>query len=236
MPTKFLIMYKLTFLFLIISFYVNAQVVPIGTVILGKRLPSLATTSDPDIRNSSATLHGSIKINDSKLTIVENGFVVLPTSDPRVPNFYNAAKYAVAAGIQNFETTINNFASNTDYKYRAYAINSKGEIAYSQIITFTTNTNWCEVNPCKNAATCTSTDSGPLCTCTVSFCGNCCAQLADPQNNCPGGADQQCIGNARLVNPYLKIINISESVAMKNTWYKSKVSFSNMSNDKIGNK
>lgn len=231
MPAKFLIMYKLTLLFLIISFYVSAQVVPIGTVILGKRLPTLATSSDPDIRNSSATLHGSIKINDSKLTIVENGFVVLPTSDPRLPNFYNAAKYAVAAGIQNFQTTINNFASNTDYKYRAYAINSKGEIAYSQIITFTTNTNWCEVNPCKNAATCTSTDSGPLCTCTVTFCGNCCAQLADSQ--CPGGGDELCIGNARLVNPYLKIIKINESIAANNIWYSSKVSVNQIPNNNI---
>jgi hypothetical protein len=231
MPAKFLIMYKLTLLFLIISFYVSAQVVPIGTVILGKRLPTLATSSDPDIRNSSATLYGSIKINDSKLTIVENGFVVLPTSDLRLPNFYNAAKYAVAAGIQNFQTTINNFASNTDYKYRAYAINSKGEIAYSQIITFTTNTNWCEVNPCKNAATCTSTDSGPLCTCTVTFCGNCCAQLADSQ--CPGGGDEQCIGNARLVNPYLKIIKINESIAANNIWYSSKVSVNQIPNNNI---
>jgi hypothetical protein len=231
MPAKFLIMYKLTFLFLIISFYVSAQVVPIGTVILGKRLPTLATTSDPDKRNRSATLHGSIKINDSKLTIVENGFVVLPTSDPRVPNFYNAAKYAVAAGIQNFQTTINNFASNTEYKYRAYAINSKGEIAYSQIITFTTFTDWCEVNPCKNAATCSSTESGPLCTCTVSFCGDCCAQLADA--SCPGGGDQQCPAYARASNKYLKIIQANESLTMNNIWNLSKGASNLMSIGKI---
>lgn len=224
-------MYKLTFLFLIISFYVSAQVVPIGTVILGKRLPTLATTSDPDMRNRSATLHGSIKINDSKLTIVENGFVVLPTSDPRVPNFYNAAKYAVAAGIQNFQTTINNFASNTEYKYRAYAINSKGEIAYSQIITFTTFTDWCEVNPCKNAATCSSTESGPLCTCTVSFCGDCCAQLADA--SCPGGGDQLCPAYARASNKYLKIIQVNESLTMNNIWNLSQGASNLMSIGKI---
>jgi len=200
------------------SIFAHSQVVPIGTVIKGKRLPTLATNSDPDTRNRSATLYGSIKINDSKLSIVENGFVVLPTSDSREPNFFNAAKYVVAAGIRDFNTTINNFASNTSYKYRAYAKNSKGEIAYSQIITFTTYTDWCEINPCKNAATCASTDSGPLCTCTISFCGNCCAQLADPVS-CPGGGDQSCDIYVRGKNFNLRNIQLNESLTMSNKWY-----------------
>ena len=49
---------------------------------------------------------------------------------------------------------------------------------------------YCQPNPCKNGAVCTNTDSGPLCSCSTSFCGDCCAQLAD--SSCPGGADQQC--------------------------------------------
>jgi hypothetical protein len=199
------------------SICAHSQVVPIGTVIKGKRLPTLATNSDPDTRNRSATLYGSIKINDSKLSIVENGFVVLPTSDSREPNFFNAAIYVVAAGIRDFNIKINNFASNTSYKYRAYAKNSKGEIAYSQIIIFTTYTDWCEINPCKNAATCASTDSGPLCTCTVSFCGNCCAQLADA--SCFGGGDQSCDIYVRGKNFNLRNIQLNESLTMSNKWY-----------------
>ena len=215
-------MYKLTVLFLMFSIFAHSQVVPIGTVIKGKRLPTLATNSDPDTRNRSATLYGSIKINDSKLTITENGFVILPTSDPRIPDFFNASKYAVAAGIRDFNTTINNFASNTSYKYRAYAKNSKGEIAYSQIITFTTYTDWCEINPCKNAATCASTDSGPLCTCTVSFCGNCCAQLADA--SCPGGGDEICdVVYSSAKNLNLKFIQLYESLTMNNKWYNNQI-------------
>jgi len=52
---------------------------------------------------------------------------------------------------------------------------------------------YCTPNPCKNGATCTNTDSGPLCTCTDAFCGDCCAQLADGVT-CFGGTDQQCAG------------------------------------------
>jgi hypothetical protein len=223
MLTKLLIMYKLTFLFLIISFCVSAQVVPIGTVIKGKRLPTLNTGNLPDENNRSATLYGSIKINDSKLSIVENGFVVLPTSDSRVPNFFNATKFAVATGIGDFQTTINSFSSNTSYKYRAYAKNSKGELAYSQIITFTTFTDYCEVNPCKNAAVCTSYIYGPICLCTIQFCGNCCAQQADPFY-CQGGGEQTCdIRYARGKNLNLKIIQINESVTMNNKWYNNQV-------------
>lgn len=56
--------------FLFISFYVYAQVVPIGTVIIGKRLPTLTTNSTSYMHASFATLRGSIKINDSKLAIM----------------------------------------------------------------------------------------------------------------------------------------------------------------------
>jgi hypothetical protein len=222
MLTKLLIMYKLTFLFLLFSMYAHSQVVPIGTVIKGKRLPNLLALDTPNVNNRSATLYGSIKINDSKLSIVENGFVVLLGSDSRIPDVSNSSKFVVGAGIADFKITINTFSSNTSYKYRAYAKNSKGEIAYSQIITFKTYTDWCEVNPCKNAATCASTDSGPLCTCTVSFCGDCCAQLADA--SCPGGGDQQCIASfSSAKNLNLKFIQLYESLTMNNKWYNNQI-------------
>jgi hypothetical protein len=214
-------MYKLTFLFLFISLYAHSQVVPIGTVIKGKRLPTLNSDNIPTTINSSATLYGSIKINDSKLSIVEKGFVVLTSSDSRTPTISNASKYIVGAGIADFNITINKFSSNTSYKYRAYAKNSKGEYAYSQLITFTTFTDYCEINPCKNGATCASTDSGPLCTCTVSFCGDCCARLAEA--SCPGGADQQCPYDPTARNNNIKIIQLNESVTMNNKWYNNQI-------------
>lgn len=169
---------------------VISQVIPIGTVIKGKRLPTLQSDNNQNQDNSSATLYGIIKINDSKLNIVENGFVILSATDPRIPDVLNARQVIVSAGISNFEITISDFASNVTYKYRAYAKNSKNEYAYSQVLNFTTFTNFCAVNPCKNAASCTSFAFGALCSCSIIFCGDCCAQPAD--SGCPGGGDQLC--------------------------------------------
>lgn len=199
-----------------------SQVIPIGTVIIGKRLPTLYSSNLPNGDNSSATLYGSIKINDSKLSIVENGFVILLNSDPQSPNISNARQVIVSGGTSNFQTTLNDFASNTTYKYRAYAKNSKGEYAYSQIITFTTFINYCEVNPCKNAASCTSYITGAICRCTISFCGECCAQFADPKN-CPGGGDQICniaspIAYADNLDKNKFQNSIIKSATFKNTW------------------
>ena len=201
--------------------YAHSQVVPIGTVIKGKRLPTLNSDNYPNENNRSATLYGRIKINDSKLSIVENGFVVLLSSDSNTPDVLNSSKYVVGAGIANFNITINTFSSNTSYKYRAYAKNSKGEYAYSQVITFTTFTDYCEINPCKNSATCTSYESGPICKCTVSFCGDCCVQLADA--SCPGGGEQVCPYDLTARNNNIKIIQLNESLAMSNKWYNNQI-------------
>lgn len=225
-------MYKLAIIFLFFSYYANSQVVPMGTIIKGKRLPTLNTDNNPNENNRSATLSGSIKINDSKLSIIENGFVVLLSSDSRTPDVFNASKYSVGAGIADFNITINNFSSNTSYKYRAYAKNSKGEYAYSQLITFTTFTDFCEVNPCKNGASCTSLSSGPLCKCTVSFCGDCCAQLAD--SSCLGGADYDCNPLVTSINnSNQKIIKLNERVATNFSWQNSQVNTNQISVSKI---
>jgi hypothetical protein len=214
-------MHKIIYLFLLFSIYSNAQVIPIGTVIKGKRLPTLFSENVPHEDNSSATLYGSIKINDSKLSIVENGFVILLNSDPQSPNISNARQVIVSGGTANFQTTLNDFASNTSYKYRAYAKNSKGEYAYSQVITFTTFRNYCETNPCKNAGTCTSYFSGPICKCTIIFCGDCCVQLAD--DSCPGGGEQLCpytspIAYADNLNKNKFQNNIIKPATLKYTW------------------
>ena len=216
-------MHKIIYLFLLFSIYSNAQVIPIGTVIKGKRLPTLFSENVPHEDNSSATLYGSIKINDSKLSIVENGFVILLNSDAQSPNISYGRKVMVSGGTANFQTTLNDFASNTTYKYRAYAKNSKGEYAYSQIITFTTFRNYCEINPCKNAGTCTSYFSGAVCLCTINFCGDCCVQLADA--SCPGGGEQLCrdrvdspIAYADNLNKNKFQNNIIKPATLKYTW------------------
>lgn len=176
-----------------------SQVIPIGTVIKGKRLPTLSTNNILNMDNSSATLNGSIKINDSKLSIIENGFVILLASDGRIPDINNARIVMVSGGTADFTTTIDDFISNTNYKYRAYAKNSRDEYAYSEVFNFTTFINWCVYhpsdptgnnNPCKNSSRCVSTESGPICVCTANFCGDCCVQIAD--GACPGGGEQLC--------------------------------------------
>jgi hypothetical protein len=168
-------------------------------------------------------LYGSIKINDSKLSIVENGFVILLNSDAQSPNISYGRKVMVSGGTANFQTTLNDFASNTTYKYRAYAKNSKGEYAYSQIITFTTFRNYCEINPCKNAGTCTSYFSGAVCLCTINFCGDCCVQLADA--SCPGGGEQLCPDRVDSPIAYADNLdknkfqnNIIKTATFKNIW------------------
>lgn len=178
-------------LFIIFTNRVVAQVIPFGTIIIGKRLPTLFSGNTLNENNSSATLFGSIKINDSKLSIDENGFVILLNSDVQSPNILNARKVIVSGGTADFQTTLDDFASNTSYKYRAYAKNSKGEYAYSQIIIFTTFKNFCEYQNCKNGASCISDAVlGAICVCTNDFCGDCCAQGASA--NCPGGGEQLC--------------------------------------------
>jgi hypothetical protein len=215
-------MNKIIYLFLLFSIYSNAQVIPIGTVIKGKRLPTLFSENVPNKDNNSATLYGSIKINDSKLSIVENGFVILLNSDLQSPNISNARQVIVSGGTANFQTTLNDFASNTTYKYCAYAKNSKGEYAYSQVITFTTFRNYCEINPCKNAGTCTSNVFGAVCLCTINFCGDCCVQLADPIY-CPGGGEQLCpvaspIAYADNLDKNKFQNNMIKTATFKNIW------------------
>lgn len=215
-------MHKIIYLFLLFSICSNAQVIPFGTIIIGKRLPTLFSGNTLNEDNSSATLFGSIKINDSKLSIDENGFVILLNSDVQSPNISNARKVIVSGGTADFQTTLDDFASNTSYKYRAYAKNSKGEYAYSQIIIFTTFRNFCEINPCKNGASCTShVVLGAICNCHIDFCGECCSRGASV--NCPGGGEQLCYVNAPIAyadnfdkNKFQN--NVIRPSAFKNSW------------------
>jgi len=213
--------------FLFISFYVNAQVVPIGTVIIGKRLPTLTSNATTYMHASFADLRGSIKINDSKLAIIENGFVVLPNSDNRVPDILNSTKFIVGAGINDFENRYT-FNSNTTYKYRAYAKNSKGEYAYSQVSIFSTSIDPCENNPCKNGGTCSFDFESTIltCECVEPFGGECCAYLSN--NN---GGSYWIVSGTNTCNAYFqqtaslkktqkfKLNKFDENLVSNYTWY-----------------
>jgi len=224
MLTKLLIMFKLTFLFLIISFYVSAQVVPFGTVIIGKRLPTLNTNiiSFPFV--SLATLKGSIKINDSKLTIVENGFVVLPFSDTRIPDINNASKYLVGSGKEDFEITIHDFTPNTNFKARSYAKNSKGEVIYSKLFNFTTSISPCDTYPapCKGGGFCTFDLENLIiyCNCTPTNCGDCCAQgVNDNDPLCTSGTNY-CNAYWYAKNmPKIKLMKTQDNMVINYSWY-----------------
>lgn len=173
-------MKKILLPLLLISFYLQAQVVPIGTVIIGKRLPTLTTNSTSYMHASFADLRGNIKINDSKLAIIEKGFIVLPNSDNSLPDIFNSTKYIVGAGINDFENRYT-FNSNTTYKYRAYAKNSKGEYAYSQVSIFSTSIDPCENNVCKNGGICFFDFESTIltCECVEPFGGECCAAYSN---------------------------------------------------------
>lgn len=213
--------------FLFTSLYAYAQVVPIGTVIIGKRLPTLTTNSTTYRYASFADLRGSIKINDSKLAIIENGFVVLPNSDIRVPDISNSTKYIVGAGINDFENRYT-FNSNTTYKYRAYAKNSKGEYAYSQVTSFITSMNPCEINPCKNGGACSFDFENTMltCECVEPFGGDCCASLSNNNggswwitsgtNSC--NAYFQQIASSNKTQKF-KLNKFDENLVTNYTWY-----------------
>jgi hypothetical protein len=201
---------------------IQAQTIPIGTIIKGKRLPSLFVNVTSTSVAADNILQGVIKLNDSKLTINETGFVILSNNSPGTPTISNGRRVIVSAGVHDFSANIDDLPPSTTYKVRAYAINAKNEIAYSNIFIRTTEINFCYVNPCKNGGTCISTLSGPLCQCTNIFCGNCCAQLAsdfsDPTNfSCPGSSLNSCpdLSNAKIKQ--INKIKINESLVDRRT-------------------
>ena len=208
-------------LIFIIANISNAQTIPIGTIIKGKRLPSLYASAGNGGSVSTNILYGAIRLNDSKLSIIETGFVFFENSNQSLPNINNSRRLIVSGGVQDFSIILDDLPPVSMYKIRAYAINSKQEISYSDVFIHTTEENFCYLNPCKNGGTCTSTISGPLCQCTLYFCGDCCARLAD-DITCFGGADQVC--------PFISQSEIATSTQFKQIKY-----FNNIIKPKNGN-
>lgn len=182
--------------------------IPIGTISKGKRLPTVtATWVNSRIVNNwpEVNLRGTVKINDSKLPIIEKGFVM--SRNNQVPiTIQNAEKVIiVSSGSGEYEAWIDGFSNDYSgsriYYYRAYAINSLNQVSYSKIpindagvfIAF----NYCEQSPCMNNGTCISTIIGPICICAIDWCDNCCSLPAnnDPSAGpfyCPGNVEYQC--------------------------------------------
>jgi hypothetical protein len=213
-------------LFLFVCVFVTnllqAQTIPIGTIIKGKRLPSVFVNVGSTNNPSANILEGAIKLNDSKLSIIETGFVLFENSNSSTPNINNSRRVIVSAGVQNFSANIDDLPPTTTYKIRAYAINAKNEIAYSDIFIRTTELNYCYINPCKNRGTCISTFTGPLCQCTTYFCGPCCSQLDSGDITCVGGDLVDCPNNgqARANTPKKLRTNdpIIDTRLNNNTW------------------
>jgi hypothetical protein len=196
---RFSFLFTFSIYVLILSNQIQAQVVPIGTMKLTNKLHTLILQdlgSGPDNNWPQFRLKGIIQQGGSKAAIVENGFVFKEGDYGTNPDLQNAYRVVpVSAGTSDYTAIIGNFPQpssgyGTYYAVRAYAKNSFGQVSYSNEYVILVDYNACAINPCKNGAICTSVSATPVCTCTINFCGNCCAQLAD--SGCPGGSENLC--------------------------------------------
>lgn len=181
------------FFIIILSFFVfnytKAQVVPIGTIIKTNKLPDIEfNPSASSIINNETVITCSARIIDkgSKATIIEKGFLVRTNYNSTIPlTIENSRKFGVTSGSSNFYfeliITPQNFPDfnylNTwnTIEYRAYAINSFGQVIYSNdwgsdIVAL----NPCSLSPCKNGAGCINYGFGLItCDCAPAYCGDC---------------------------------------------------------------
>jgi hypothetical protein len=217
--------------FTFISITIQAQVIPVGTIKKTNKLHTISITdigAEPLNNWPRFQFKGTIQQNGSKAPIIENGFVFKEGYYGTFPDLQNASRVVqVSNGTSDFIATIGDFPQpsskilGTIYSVRAYAKNSFGQVSYSEELIAQVIYNFCEINPCKNGAGCINSGTGPICACTITFCGECCAQLADDRY-CPGGGEQSCpysIPIAKNIN--MKFIKINENLSNKNIWYSS---------------
>lgn len=179
-----------------LSINLQAQVIPVGTIKKTNKLHTLSISdlgAEPLNNWPRFQLKGTIQVHGSKAAIIENGFVFKEGYYGTLPDLQNANRIVpVSNGTSDFIATIGDFPQPTSiqegtiYSVRSYAKNSFNQVSYSDEFIIQVNYNYCEINPCKNGAGCINTGVGPLCACTIAFCGNCCAQLAD-DTYCPNG-------------------------------------------------
>jgi hypothetical protein len=228
---RFSFLFTFTLYVLSLSNQIQAQVVPIGTMKLTNKLHTLSLQdlgSGPDNNWPQFRLKGIIQQQGSKAAIVENGFVFKEGDYGTNPDLQNAYRIVpVSTGTSDYTAIVGNFPQpssvfGTYYAVRAYAKNSFGQVSYSNEYVILVDYNACAINPCKNGATCTSISASAVCSCTINYCGNCCAQLADPIY-CPGGGEQLCpvaspIAYADNLDKNKFQNNMIKTTTFKNIW------------------
>ena len=212
----------LSLILVFLSINIQAQVIPVGTIKKTNKLHTLSISdlgAEPLNNWPRFQLKGTIQVHGSKAAIIENGFVFKEGYYGTLPDLQNANRIVpVSNGTGDFIAIIGDFPQpssrfeGTIYSVRSYAKNSFGQVSYSDEYIIQVNYNFCELNPCMNGGGCINSSIGPICACTISFCGECCAQLAN-DTNCPGGAEYSC----RYAN------NIASSLQSLKNAYQNKI-------------
>ena len=227
--------YLYILIFLLTNIFCFSQVLPIGSIVKTNKLATIIIvpyyTGGYDGGNwPYYNFSASIIKNGSKSPIVEKGFVAKPCTsnlwgtNPTIYD-YTIKKVDVVNNL-SINSTLNQFSQETNgsyidiYSVRAYTKNSFGQVSYSDEVILWVEKNSCVGEfsfdwygvtlylgtNCKNGAKCNNNAGGYTCLCTIDFCGDCCAQLAD-NTNCLGGGEQACslpvaFSNKMLNNRY----------------------------------
>ncbi|WP_288955566.1 T9SS type A sorting domain-containing protein [uncultured Polaribacter sp.] len=126
--------YILLFSFLIFAFNSNAT----NDKNIGIATPTTSTADANTISQNSVTLGGTV-LADGGNTVTERGIVYAITSNNATPSIGDnkTIKDTNGNGIGVFSESITGLKANTQYSYRAYAINVDGT-SYGSVKTFTT--------------------------------------------------------------------------------------------------
>lgn len=225
-----------------------SQVVPLGAIVKKNKLATVIIDPNYSSAYGAGnwpiyTFNAVIVKNGSKSPIVEKGFVAKPcTTDlwGTNPTIYDYTIKKID-GVNNLSiiSTLNQFSQEANgnyidiYSVRAYAKNSFGQVSYSDEVILWVGKNYCVGEfsydwngvtlyfgtNCKNGGKCNNDGNGYFCSCTIDFCGDCCAQLAD--SNCPGGGEQLCSLPVAYSNKMLKYRyynNVLQSKSNTNSW------------------
>ncbi len=104
------------------------------TITLTKKESAEITTKEAtNITSSSATLYG-VAVGGSVNSFNTIGFYYGETADCKMKS-----ENAIVNGSESFSVQINNLSADTEYFYKAYGIDSKGNVQYGEVKSFRTN-------------------------------------------------------------------------------------------------
>lgn len=224
-------------LFFFVFNYTKAQVVPIGTIIKTNKLPDIEfNPSASSIINNETVITCSARIIDkgSKATIIEKGFLVRTNYNSTIPlTIENSRKFRVLTGSSNFNYEIIitpqnfpefNFINNMNLiAYRAYAINSFGQVIYSDDTgSDFVALNHCLNSPCRNGAGCINLGIGNFrCDCPPEYCGDCCAFITDITNSFCSSGENFCNSYYQYLTVDYKKVKYYDSIIKPSSQQKS---------------